>query len=270
MEFRAPTASLRLQLTPTFDFAAAAARLETIVALGVSHLYLSPGAEAVAGSGHGYDVTDHTAVRADFGGAAGLAMLLDAAHERSLGVIIDHVPNHVSVERAELNQPWWETLRDGADSPSANWFDIDWKATGGKVIIPKLGAPLDEMLAAGDITTSVGDLGPELRVGTLRFPLATGTEDLDVIEALGRQHYRLVHWRDPIRNVRRFFTIDDLVAVRVEDREVAAIVDTIPRRLADHPAFAGVRVDHVDGLAAPGDYLEGLRELIGDRLLFVE
>ena len=79
-----------------------------------------------------------------------------------------------------------------------------------------------------------------------------------------------MHWRDPERNVRRFFTIDDLVAVRVEDREVAAIVDTIPRRLVDHPAFAGVRVDHVDGLAAPGDYLEGLRDVIGDRLLFVE
>ena len=267
---RVPTASIRLQLTPTFGFAAAAARLATIVELGVSHLYLSPIAEAVAGSGHGYDVTDHTAVRAEFGGVDGLEMLLDAAHERSLGVIIDHVPNHVSVERVDLNRPWWETLRDGAESPSANWFDIDWRATGGKVIIPKLGSPLDEMLAAGDITTGVGDLGPELRVGTLRFPLAPGTEDLDVPDTLERQHYRLVHWRDPARNVRRFFTIDDLVAVRVEDREVAAIVDTIPRRLGDHPAFAGVRVDHVDGLADPGRYLEGLRELIGDRLLFVE
>ncbi len=267
---RVPTASLRLQLTPTFDFAAAVDQLDIIATLGVSHIYLSPIAEAVPGSGHGYDVTDHTAVRADFGGAEGLALLLDAAYERSLGVIIDHVPNHVSVERAELNTPWWETLRDGAESPSANWFDIDWQATGGKVIIPKLGAPLDDMLVAGDITTGVGDLGPELLVGSLRFPLAPGTEDLDVADALDRQHYRLVHWRNPQRNVRRFFTIDDLVAVRVENVEVASIVDTIPRQLADHPAFAGVRVDHVDGLAAPGDYLEGLRAAIGDRLLFVE
>ncbi len=265
-----PTASLRLQLTPTFDFAAAAARLDTIATLGVSHVYLSPIAEAVPGSGHGYDVTDHTSVRAEFGGVDGLDMFLGAAHERSLGVIIDHIPNHVSVEHADLNEPWWTTLRDGADSPSAKWFDIDWQATGGKVIIPKLGASLGEMLAAGDITNGASDLGPELRVGTLRFPLAPGTEDLGVADALDRQHYRLVHWRNPERNVRRFFTIDDLVAVCVEDREVAEIVDTIPRRLVDHPAFAGVRVDHVDGLAAPGDYLESLRDLIGDRLLFVE
>lgn len=170
-----PTAWLRLQITPSFDFAAAAGRFDILAALGVSHVYLSPIAEAVPGSGHGYDVTDHTTVRAEFGGASGLDMLLDAAHERSLGVIIDHVPNHVSVthknstagfvERAELNMPWWETLRDGVDAPSAKWIDIDWQAADGRVVIPKLGAPPDEMLAAGDITTGVGDLGPEVRAG---------------------------------------------------------------------------------------------------------
>jgi len=131
MMSRVPTASLRLQLTPTFGFAEAAARLDTIVALGVSHLYLSPIADAIPGSGHGYDVTDHTSVRTEFGGDAGLEMLLDAAQERSMGVIVDHVPNHVSVERAELNAPWWATLRDGEGSPSAAWFDIDWQATDG-------------------------------------------------------------------------------------------------------------------------------------------
>ena len=41
--------------------------------------------------------------------------------------------------------------------------------------------------------------------------------------------------------MRRFFTIDDLVAVRVEDRVVAEIVDTVPRLLVAHPAFVGVR-----------------------------
>ena len=51
---------------------------------------------------------------------------------------------------------------------------------------------------------------------------------------LDRQHYRLQWWRDPARNVRRFFTIDDLVGVRVEDPDVAAVVDTVPRLLADH------------------------------------
>ncbi|MEP1124894.1 MAG: malto-oligosyltrehalose synthase [Ilumatobacter sp.] len=262
---------MRLQLTPDFAFADAASRLATIATLGVSHVYLSPIAEAVTGSRHGYDVTDHTRVRSDLGGEAGLERLLDAAEERGMGVIVDHVPNHVSVERAELNAPWWETLRGGPDTDAALWFDIDWQATGGKVIVAKLGAPLDEMLDDGDIVMGDGDRGRELRVGDLRFPLAAGTEHLDVRDAVGRQHYRLAFWRDPARNVRRFFTIDDLAAVCVEHAAVAHVVDTLPRNLTAHAAFAGVRVDHVDGLADPGSYLEGLRDVIGEeRLLFVE
>ena len=103
-----------------------------------------------------------------------------------------------------------------------------------------------------------------------RFPLAAGTAGLPVEDAIAAQHYQLQWWGDLRRNVRRFFTIDDLVAVRVEDPLVAHAVDTVPRRLLTHPGFAGVRVDHVDGLADPGAYLTGLRELLGDRWLLVE
>jgi (1->4)-alpha-D-glucan 1-alpha-D-glucosylmutase len=143
--------------------------------------------------------------------------------------------------------------------------------TTARVIVPKLGDPLADVLAAGGLTTGEGDRGPELRYGPLRFPLAPGTEGLGVAEAVERQHYRLQWWRDPARNVRRFFTIDDLVAVRAEEPDIAEAIDTIPARLADHPAFAGVRVDHVDGLAQPEAYLDSLRERIGGhRWLLVE
>ena len=70
--------------------------------------------------------------------------------------------------------------------------------------------------------------------------------------------------------MRRFFTIDQLVAVRVEHAEVATAVDTVPRLLLDHDAFDGVRVDHIDGLADPTAYLHELRELVGDRWLLIE
>ena len=264
-------ASYRVQLTPDFGFDQAAGLLDHLGALGVSHVYVSPIAEAIPGSLHGYDVIDHTVVRADFGGADGLERLLDAADRYGLGVVIDHVPNHMSAAEAHLNDRWWEMLRDGPSSPSAAWFDVDWVGGGGKVLVPKLGAPLGEIIAGGGLELGAGDLGPELRCGPLRFPLAPGTEDLDLATALERQHYRLQWWREPARNVRRFFTIDDLVAVRAEDPHVAAEIDTLPVRLRDHPAFAGVRVDHVDGLADPGLYLAGLRERIGrDRWLVVE
>ena len=265
------TATHRLQLTPDLGFDEAAQLVPTLARLGISHLYLSPVAEAVPGSRHGYDVVDHTRVRAELGGPEGLERLLDAAADAGLGVLVDHVPNHVSVERAELNAPWWEVLRDGPDSPAARWFDVDWAAADGRVIVPKLGDPLDDVLAAGGLEVGEGDLGPEVRYGPLRFPVAPGTGGLDLPELLERQSYRLAWWRDPSRNVRRFFTIDDLVAVRVEHDEVAEQVDSLPARLADHPAFDGVRVDHVDGLAEPGAYLAGLRDRIGaGRWLLVE
>lgn len=271
MPLTAPIATYRIQLTPSFGFAATIGILDHLVRLGVSHLYLSPIAEAVPGSLHGYDVIDHSRVRSDFGGDDGLTALLDAADAHGLGVIVDHVPNHMSVAQAHLNDRWWEMLRDGPDSDAGQWFDVDWASTDGRVIVPKLGDPLDQVIAEGGLSIGDGDRGAELRYGPLRFPLAAGTEYLDVAAAVDRQHYRLQWWREPARNVRRFFTIDDLVAVRAEEPAVAAVIDTIPSRLADHPAFAGVRVDHVDGLAQPEAYLHGLRRRIGDeRWLLVE
>ena len=271
MNQREAIATYRIQLTPSFGFAATIGVLDHLVRLGVSHLYLSPIAEAVPGSLHGYDVIDHTRVRSEFGGDDGLTALLDAAGAQGLGVIVDHVPNHMSVAEAHLNDRWWEMLRDGQDSAAAQWFDVDWSAAAAKVIVPKLGDPLDQVIAAGELSIGEGDRGAELRYGPLRFPLAAGTEGLDVAAAVDRQHYRLQWWREPDRNVRRFFTIDDLVAVRAEEPTVADVIDTIPARLADHPAFAGVRVDHVDGLARPEAYLHGLRRRLGDdRWLLVE
>jgi len=264
-------ASYRVQLTPSFGFDDTIGLLDHLVSLGVSHVYLSPIAEATPGSSHGYDVIDHTRVRSDFGGRDGLDRLLDAAAEHGLGVLIDHVPNHMAAGEAHLNDRWWEMLRDGPASPSAAWFDVDWASGDGKVIVPKLGDPLPDVLAAGGLQIGTGDRGSEVRYGPLRFPLAPGTEHLDLATALERQHYRLQWWRDPARNVRRFFTIDDLVAVRAEDPSVAETIDSLPAQLCDHPAFAGVRVDHVDGLADPGAYLEGLRRRLGrHRWLLVE
>lgn len=259
-----PTATYRFQLTPSFGFERVVDQLDRLQAIGVSHPYLSPVTQAVPGSTHGYDVVDHAQVRDELGGVDGLTRLLDECAARGMGVLVDHVPNHCAVGRPELNGRWWAMLRDGAACDSARWFDVDWPAGGGKVILPVLGDPLDEIVARLAIVDG------ELTLGSQRWPLAAGTESMPPPEALERQHYRLQWWRAPERNVRRFFTIDDLVAVRVEDALVAAVVDTVPRLLADHPGFAGVRVDHVDGLADPLGYLDQLHTAIGDRWLLVE
>ena len=276
---RTPVATYRLQLTPSFGFDAASHLFPDLRRLGVSHVYLSPIAEAIPGSTHGYDVVDHTRVRAELGGEAGLARLLDAAGAEGLGVLVDHVPNHVSVALAQLNRPWWTMLREGTGSDAARWFDVDWDAGDGKVLVPKLGAPLPDVVAAGDLRFDEFEGESVVRYHDQLFPVAAGTADdvgldaatpADVTTVLARQHYELMWWRDPRRNVRRFFTVDDLVAVRVEEPDVADRVDTLVDRLASHRAFDGVRIDHVDGLADPGAYLHRVRERIGDRWLLVE
>jgi (1->4)-alpha-D-glucan 1-alpha-D-glucosylmutase len=261
-----PVASYRVQLTPRFGFDDVAAQLGHLVALGVSHLYLSPIAEAVPGSDHGYDVVDHTRVRDELGGVEAFRRLLDAAAEHGLAVVFDHVPNHVSTARPDLMRPWWEMLRDGSEASGAAWFDVD-RSGDPRVVLPVLGAPLDVVLAAGDVRLETGpggeaDGGHLVLYDSYRLPIAAGTAHLPLRDLLDAQHYRLVWWRSPERNVRRFFTIDDLVAVRVEVPAVAAIVDTLPAQWAAHPAFGGIRVDHVDGLARPHEYLESLRATI--------
>jgi len=65
---------------------------------------------------------------------------------------------------------------------------------------------------------------------------------------------------DPAGGHRRFFDIDDLAGVRVEDPEVFATTHAKVLELVAAGVVAGVRVDHVDGLADPSGYLRRLRD----------
>lgn len=252
-------ATYRLQLGPDLGFVDAAALVPQLSELGVSHLYASPVAEAVAGSTHGYDVTRPDRIRAELGGETGFAELCRALQAHEMALIVDIVPNHLSVADPEANPLWWDVLRRGRASPAAPAFDIDWDHQDDKVVLPVLQATPAESIAAGAVTATGS--GPERRimVGATALPVADGTETLELPELLDAQHYRLVRWQRPLRNVRRFFTIDDLVALRVEHEPAAELVDELPRRWHERGRIAGVRVDHVDGLAEPGRYLEHLR-----------
>ncbi|MFG3260085.1 malto-oligosyltrehalose synthase [Streptomyces sp. NPDC048172] len=262
-----PHSTYRLQLQPDFPFAAAARAVPYLAGLGVSHLHLSPVLTAVPGSAHGYDVTDHGTVREELGGERGLRALAGAARAHGLGLVVDIVPNHMAVPAdMRLNEPLWEVLRDGPGSPRARWFDIDWEAGGGRVLLPVLGGRLHEEL-------------PRMRVedGTLRWddrvlPLREGTEGMPLPELCEAQHYRLAWWRlgRTELNYRRFFTISDLIAVRVEDPEVFEATHATVLQLLREGVVDGLRVDHPDGLADPGAYLRRLHEETEGRWTVVE
>jgi (1->4)-alpha-D-glucan 1-alpha-D-glucosylmutase len=78
---------------------------------------------------------------------------------------------------------------------------------------------------------------------------------------LNLQHYRLAWWRSgsQVINYRRFFDIDSLVALAMERDDVFDAVHALPLRLIREGMIDGLRIDHVDGLTQPRDYLRKLR-----------
>jgi (1->4)-alpha-D-glucan 1-alpha-D-glucosylmutase len=80
-------------------------------------------------------------------------------------------------------------------------------------------------------------------------------------QLLNEQSYRLAHWRVASEeiNYRRFFDVNELAAVRMEDPDVFDAVHRFVLDLVHRGAATGLRIDHVDGLYAPGDYLRRLQ-----------
>jgi (1->4)-alpha-D-glucan 1-alpha-D-glucosylmutase len=283
-----PRATFRLQFNKQFTFADAARVVPYLASLGVSHVYASPIMAARPGSMHGYDVIDPTRVNPEIGGEDGLRELVAVLRRAGLGLIVDIVPNHMATGPG--NKWWWDVLANGAAGAYAHYFDIDWEpdepALRGRILLPVLGRPCGEALAAGELKLCHdAERGFVIRYFEHAFPVASA--DWDDIERrgraafdargpegatrlgdlLGRQHYRLAWWRvasDEI-NWRRFFDINDLVAMRVEDDDVFAATHATLLRLYGEGLIDGVRIDHVDGLSRPREYCRKLRARLAAR-----
>ncbi|WP_306369314.1 malto-oligosyltrehalose synthase [Nocardiopsis sp. CC223A] len=251
------TSTYRLQLRPEFTLVDAAGVVDRLARTGVGALYLSPVLQAAPGSTHGYDVVDPTRISAELGGEEAFAALTAKAHEAGMAVVVDIVPNHMSVARPDANPWWWDVLEKGRGSAYARCFDIDFAA--GPILLPVLADDGDGGRAAlADLRIVDGCLAYHDR----RHPLAEGTytpgDDPGTVHE--RQHYRLVSWRrgDAELTYRRFFDVSELAAVRVEDPGVFDAVHAEILRQADLGRVDGLRIDHVDGLTDPGGYLRTL------------
>jgi (1->4)-alpha-D-glucan 1-alpha-D-glucosylmutase len=80
---------------------------------------------------------------------------------------------------------------------------------------------------------------------------------------LSRQHYRLAYWRNAGEevNYRRFFGLNDLVALRIEDPEVFKARHARTFGMIEQGLIVGLRIDHIDGLRDPLAYLQRLQEI---------
>jgi (1->4)-alpha-D-glucan 1-alpha-D-glucosylmutase len=336
-----PRATYRIQLHAGFTFDDAAAIVDYLADLGISHLYCSPFLQAAPGSTHGYDVVDHHRLNTELGGEEAYDRLCQALEARGMQQLVDIVPNHMAISGRE-NAWWWDVLENGPSSRYAGYFDIDWDPPEERmrlrVLMPVLGdhvgrvidrgelqllrdrgsfvspRSLDDLL--GDVARRIGsDTLASIAVALGRLPPSVATDrdsveerhrdkevlranlaelfeeqpevaaavdqavaainaDGDALDALlERQNYRLAYWRVAGQELdyRRFFDITTLIGLRSENLFVFADTHETMIRLVREGKVAGLRVDHVDGLRQPAEYLRLLRQAAGpDTYLVVE
>jgi (1->4)-alpha-D-glucan 1-alpha-D-glucosylmutase len=256
-----PVSTYRLQFNRDFRFADALPLVDYLHELGITDLYASPIFKARTGSTHGYDVTDPTQINPEIGAPEEFGRLCEALRAKNMGLILDIVPNHMA---ATAENAWWfDILEKGEDSTYAEFFDINWKAK--PILLPILGKPYGEALEDHELVLTVENGRAILQYYGQRLPIAAGAEDLDtqsLDRILSRQHYRLAHWKKAAEtiNYRRFFDISDLVSLRVELDEVYAATHAFVLRLVQEGKVTGLRIDHIDGLRDPKEYLDRLPE----------
>ncbi|MBD3336106.1 MAG: malto-oligosyltrehalose synthase [Candidatus Eisenbacteria bacterium] len=103
--------------------------------------------------------------------------------------------------------------------------------------------------------------------------VARVNEDPDALdELIEAQNYRLSFWRTAGRDLgyRRFFDINDLAGLRVEDEAVFATTHALPLEWRRRGWVQGMRIDHPDGLRDPTQYFRRLREVCGDIWIVAE
>jgi (1->4)-alpha-D-glucan 1-alpha-D-glucosylmutase len=266
-----PRATCRLQLHRDFPFDAAVEIVPYLAKLGISHVYASPILAARPGSTHGYDTIDPAVINPELGGQAGLDRLSEALRRGEMGLIIDIVPNHMAADAA--NPWWWDVLRSGRASRYAGHFDIEWEELDGKVLLPCLGDTLEACLERGEITLAEENGERVVRYFDQRFPVDPRSGTADLPSLLRQQNYILSFWREAATRInwRRFFDINQLVALRMDRDAVFQDYHRLILDLKRQGVIDGVRVDHVDGLADPIAYCRKLRDALGpDAYLAVE
>lgn len=296
-----PRATYRLQLNSQFTFRDATALIPYLAELGISHIYCSPYLRARPGSAHGYDIVDHNSLNPEIGDEPDFEHFVATLRAHGMGHILDFVPNHVGILGAD-NARWMDVLERGRESPSAEFFDIDWAppnpALAGKILVPALGPPYGETLESGALQPRHE---PETRSLAVfyhqhRFPIDPRTYpetlqrafdradpaaiDAAVQELVGtpgephtfdalhelleRQAYRLAYWRvasDDI-NYRRFFDVNDLAALRMENPQVFEATHALVLRLIAERKLDGLRIDHPDGLYDPLQYFQRVQRAV--------
>ncbi len=99
------------------------------------------------------------------------------------------------------------------------------------------------------------------------------TESFDLLDKLlSQQNFRIAFWKvaNEEINYRRFFNVNELISLRVENEDVFNRIHSFILKLIREDKISGLRIDHIDGLYDPSTYLSNIRERAKDIFLVVE
>jgi len=98
-------------------------------------------------------------------------------------------------------------------------------------------------------------------------------DSFNLLDALlAEQFFRLSFWKVATEEIdyRRFFNINELICLRQEDEGVFSQTHSLIFKLVGEQKLTGLRIDHIDGLYDPADYLKKVRQKAGDLYVVVE
>lgn len=309
MNEKYPKLAYRLQLNSQFTFYDVITIIPYLKKLGVTHIYLSPILKARAGSTHCYDIVDFRFVNDELGGEEGLRKMVDQARENNMKILIDIVPNHMAyslentyiLDFIKTGNPDILRLFDIKQSP----FVKD-----GKLIFPFLPSSLNDLLERGKVriklendmsldfdgnTIPCSDSSKEWiirRSGENFLSVNAILEDNSnsmrqriegIIQEINSNKDLLVSFIDlqniipewwqssgKILNYRRFFAVNDMIALRSEDDRVIESRHSTIKRLIEEYGISGLRIDHLDGIHDPESYLRFLKEELHPEFIIIE
>jgi len=275
-----PQSTYRIQFNQNFNFKSLDQIIPYLKNLGIETLYASPIFEALPGSSHGYDVVNPLKINPEIGTEKELFAINKKLKAAGINWLQDIVPNHMAFHP---NNAWlMDVLEKGEKSKFSVFFDIDYSE---KLMVPFLGENLED--AISNLAVQVAKKGQKyiLSYGESNWPV--NAEGLNFIQQnklneinknpelltklIGLQHYRLCNWQETDKkiNYRRFFTVNSLICLNIQNSEVFKTYHQYIFQLVEKGIFQGLRIDHIDGLYDPKVYLDQLREQVGEDVYIV-
>ncbi len=240
-----------------------------------------------SGSSNGYDIVDPNRIDPHIGTFGDFDTLARALQKRGMKLVCDVVPNHMGIKGK--NKWWQDVLEHGPTSPYAPFFNIDWnpekRELKNKILLPILGDMYGKSLFNQEIQLRGNGEKFWIECGGYHLPISSAgltlikeicgngidtalalfngkkgvDESFDLLhQLLELQYYRLAYWLVAGQeiNYRRFFNINELVAIHIEEEKVLDAHHELIFKWIEEGKVQGLRIDHPDGLYDPLEYFK--------------